>query len=151
MREIREEQKYMYGYRDEYKNNRYRTKVYNIDDYRPAVQKTYHSIFSKLFYLKDKMSAAIIGLLVIVIICLICNSFIVNASGKTSPITYKYYTDVRINRGDTLWSVASQYISEEYHSIEEYMNEIMELNSMNTREVYYGERIMVPYYSSELK
>ena len=30
------------------------------------------------------------------------------------PAAFKYYTEVRVDRGDTLWSIADRFMSEEY-------------------------------------
>lgn len=63
---------------------------------------------------------------------------------------YKYYTEVTVGRGDTLWSIAERYRTEEYASMKSYIREIQELNQLGI-EVQYGQRIMVPYYSEEVK
>ena len=66
------------------------------------------------------------------------------------PVTYKYYTEVRVDRGDTLWSIADRYITEEYVSRKSYVKEIQQLNNIGC-DVKYGQRILIPYYSEEIK
>ena len=66
------------------------------------------------------------------------------------PATYKYYTEVRVDRGDTLWSIADRFMTEEYTSRRTYVREIQKINNLGC-ELQYGERILVPYYSEDLK
>lgn len=66
------------------------------------------------------------------------------------PSTYKYYTEVRVDRGDTLWSIADRYMTEEYTSRKSYVREVQKLNNIGC-DVRYGQRILVPYYSEDVK
>ena len=40
-------------------------------------------------------------------------------------------------------------MTEEYSSIHAYMKEIQEVNSMKSDKIYYGQKLILPYYSSE--
>lgn len=64
---------------------------------------------------------------------------------------YKYYTDVRVERGDTLYDIAAANMSEGYDSIQDYLKEVRIINSVYTDDIYYGQTLVVPYYSEELK
>lgn len=64
---------------------------------------------------------------------------------------YKYYTDVRVERGDTLYDIAAANMSEGYDSIQDYLKEVRVINSVYTDDIYYGQTLVVPYYSEELK
>lgn len=66
------------------------------------------------------------------------------------PTAYKYYTDIRVQRDDSLWSIAQEYMSAEYSSIHDYIQEVRQINSIGG-EVVYGQHLMVPYYSEEQK
>ena len=63
--------------------------------------------------------------------------------------TYKYYTAVTVRADDTLWGIAQEHMTEEYSSIHAYMKEIQEVNSMKSDKIYYGQKLILPYYSSE--
>lgn len=65
--------------------------------------------------------------------------------------SYKYYTAVTVRCDDTLWDIASRYMGEEYSSIHTYMKEIKEVNGMKSDAVYYGQKLILPYYSEEIK
>ena len=66
------------------------------------------------------------------------------------PLTYKYYTEVRVDRGDTLWSIAGRYMTEEYTSRKSYVKEIQKINNIGC-DLQYGQKILVPYYSEDRK
>lgn len=59
----------------------------------------------------------------------------------------KLITSVEVKKGDTLWSIASAYLSDEYDSIHEYVDEIMISNGMASEQIHAGNFIIVPYYS----
>jgi LysM repeat protein len=74
------------------------------------------------------------------------------ASSKADVSSYyKYYTSVKIETGDTLWSIADKYIGNFNISKEDYINEICQINDISKNEIYSGDYIVVPYYSSEMK
>ena len=66
---------------------------------------------------------------------------------------YKYTTMYRVGAGDTLTSIADEYMDDiHYSSRSEYIREIMKMNGMTSDdEIRSGELICVCYYSSELR
>ncbi len=66
------------------------------------------------------------------------------------PQTYKYYAEVRVESGDTLWDIAMQYMTEEYRSVNEYIREIKKINHLGAT-LQYGQILTIPYYSDEQK
>ena len=84
----------------------------------------------------------------------IYNTIIVEATGKqqtTCDDMYKYFTEIRVRRDDTLWGIAQKYMGLGYDSLEDYMDEIREINSISFDRIYYGQRLVIPYYSYESK
>ncbi len=97
---------------------------------------------------RNRRIATVIGIVFFALIMSVfCNHLNVTAQ---KPQTYKYYTDVRVQRGDTLWSIAEEYMTEEYKSIDEYVHEVQRINHVGNM-VEYGKLLVVPYYSEELK
>ena len=73
----------------------------------------------------------------------------VEATQKKAQEPYKYYTEIRVQRGDTLWDIANKYMdSSVYRSLDDYMDEIREINSINYNRIYNGQQLIIPYYSS---
>lgn len=58
----------------------------------------------------------------------------------------KYFTSIRIQKGDSLWAIAKSRISEEYSSVGEYVEEVCETNHIYDGEIKEGMYLVVPYY-----
>ncbi len=58
----------------------------------------------------------------------------------------KYFTSIRVEAGDSLWSIAEDYVSSEYSGISEYVDELMFMNGMSDSRIYAGDYITVTYY-----
>ncbi len=72
----------------------------------------------------------------------------INAQAAPAEITNKYYTSIQIHSGDTLWGIASEYITDDYSDMNEYMNEICSINHISRDEIKTGEYIIIPYYAA---
>lgn len=65
---------------------------------------------------------------------------------------YKYYTKIEVQKGDTLWEIADRYMDHEhYEGRREYIIEVMNINHMTTDRLTVGKKLIVPYYSAEMK
>lgn len=90
-------------------------------------------------------------LVVIGIVCL----FILIAAGLISTTVtaqreiarYKRVTSVEVKKGDSLWSIASNYMTDEYRDINEYIKEIKSSNGLVSDTIHAGNYIIVPYYT----
>lgn len=65
--------------------------------------------------------------------------------------SFKYYTSIQIQPGDTLWSIASDHMSPEYGSVQEYIEEVKFLNQIGPDDIHAGQFLTVPYYSQEFR
>ena len=70
---------------------------------------------------------------------------------KVNVPTYKYYTSIEVDQGESLWSIASDHMSPEYRDIYDYMSEIASINHLHGDQLDRGQRIIIPYYSTEIK
>ncbi len=59
----------------------------------------------------------------------------------------KLVTCIEVKKGDSLWSIASEYFTDEYDDMNEYIAEIMSSNGMISDEIHAGNFIIVPYYT----
>ena len=68
-------------------------------------------------------------------------------------VYYKYTTMYRVCAGDTLSSIAEQYMDDvHYSSVSEYVSEIRQMNQMYfSDDIKAGELISICYYSTEYK
>ena len=59
----------------------------------------------------------------------------------------KLVTTIEVKKGDTLWSIASDYFTDEYNDMNEYIDEIKDSNRMVSDEIHAGNYIIVPYFT----
>lgn len=64
---------------------------------------------------------------------------------------YKYYTSIRIEKGDTLWKLADEYRGSRYDSAQDYIDEVIELNELPSEKLIEGQYLTVPYYSEDFR
>lgn len=95
-------------------------------------------------------------LLVIMTVCLVVtfsisiNSFSSNAKDDSIAASYKYYKSITIENGDTLWSIAQENMdAEHYDSLNDYIEEVKQMNALANDDITYGQCLIVPYYSNE--
>lgn len=78
------------------------------------------------------------------------HSFITKASAGDDTLLFKYYTKLTVQSGDTLWNIAEEYIDyEKYESKSDYISEVQSINHLKNDDIYVGQTLVVPYYSSE--
>ena len=79
------------------------------------------------------------------------------ASSREKEQTYKYYTTVTIGYGQDLSDIVYQYCDRsEYESADAYVREICDINSLPYQkgivpDLGAGSKIVIPYYSTEVK
>jgi cell division protein YceG involved in septum cleavage len=72
-------------------------------------------------------------------------------SSKEEVPVYKYYKSIEIKSGETMSSIADQYLSDEYDSKEQYINEVIQINALKEDIIHNGQYLIIPYYSQEFK
>ena len=97
-----------------------------------------------------RMRVILSGILVVGIFVLFLCSFHSNAQDVNSH-KYKYYTCVTVSSGDTLWKIATQYADlSVYRNKLDFIEEVKSINHLEEDgKIRTGEKLIVPYYSSE--
>ena len=80
--------------------------------------------------------------LVSVVKTFVQSSSVVNAETKRDL----HCVSVCVDSNDTLWSLAEEYYSDEYNSIDNLIHEIKTINHMGSDQVNVGNYIIIPYY-----
>ena len=63
---------------------------------------------------------------------------------------FKYYKNVTVSYGDTLWSIADDNMDQEYYDHFSYISEVKSINHIkNENDIIAGKNLIVPYYSNE--
>lgn len=99
---------------------------------------------------RQRIVVAVLTLLVVFCGALLGSSM---ASGRSEASaehrTIKYYTSIQIEQGDTLWSIADTYRTGDYSTVQDYIDEVKELNQLGLDEIHSGQYLTIPYYSGE--
>ena len=71
------------------------------------------------------------------------------ASSGDDQLKFKYYTQVTVAYGETLWDLSDDYIDyEEYKDKTEYVEEVQSINHLVEEDtIRAGQTLIVPYYS----
>lgn len=89
-----------------------------------------------------------ITLVIIAVITVsVCLFSSVKAQAAPADVTYKFYTSVEIQSGDTLWNIASDYYTDDYEDFASYIEEICEINHISCDEIHAGQYLTIPYYA----
>ena len=91
----------------------------------------------------------------IIMICLVVMVFATTvlaitqrASADTPEIRKKTCTSIEIQPGDTLWSIAETYYTDECLDLRSYIDEIKKTNNMCDDKLVSGRYLIVPYYKA---
>lgn len=100
---------------------------------------------------RQRMILCVLTLILVLAVSFGISSFYSNAKDVSiSPVKVKYYKSVQIQKGDSLWSIAETYMNSDYHSIYDYMEELVTLNQLDGHEVdqlQEGDYLTVAYYA----
>ncbi len=66
-------------------------------------------------------------------------------------LSFKYYTRITVQSGETLWDIADQFIDySRYEDKQAYVAEVIHINRLGENAaIRSGQHIVVPYFSSE--
>ncbi len=93
----------------------------------------------------DKRRISFIGGVVVIALILVILGTSVASAKDIDNSKPKYYTSITIESGDTLWSIAEEYMYDEYDSVEEYVNELIKINGLTSDKLYAGNNLVVVY------
>lgn len=87
----------------------------------------------------------------VLMVCISVSSVVLAGSNKKEEPVYKYYTAIEIKPGDTLWSIANEYCGHMNMSVNDYIQEVKELNHLSSDSITSGQYLTVMYVSAEYK
>lgn len=84
---------------------------------------------------------------VFAIISFILGNTLIMASGEENEKTlYRYYKNIEIHSGDSLWKIAEMYNNSDM-DIREYIYEIKKINGMRSDDIRSGDSLIIVYFS----
>lgn len=97
-----------------------------------------------------RKKAVLIRCFVLLVLFLLIKFFSLDVSAHEVSDANKYYTSVLVMPGETLTDIAGRYMSSEFNSINDYIDEVRQMNYLSYDcKIHTGEYIVVPYYSNE--
>ncbi len=112
----------------------------------------YRTKMRRIRKIKRICMLSVITLFLILTLTLTINVFCSMAHDKDSLTTYKYYTSIMIEDGDTLYSLADEYAKGYSIDTDKYIEEIMHINHLEDDMcIMAGQSLIIPYYSTQLK
>ena len=100
---------------------------------------------------KRRMILLLAALFVITVGSIVCGSIFSSAKDPATDIPqYKYYKSITIEQGDSLWSIAQEYRSDAYEDVQEYIDELVQLNGLTSMTIHEGQHLVVAYYKAEM-
>lgn len=101
--------------------------------------------------LRRRFFMAILTVVLVVVLAVSYHAFLSEANTGDKEISFKYYTSIEVSYGDTLWSIADEYACAEYASVNDYVDEVMQINHLKEDSIIAGQYLIIPYYSTEFK
>ena len=84
--------------------------------------------------------------------CAVCIILLVNKTqihevkAGSSEQLNKYYKTITIQSGDTLWSIAQEYNTDDSKSTKDYVEELMSMNNLHNDNITAGQKLLVTYF-----
>lgn len=103
---------------------------------------------------RQLMERALLTICLAILLIMGSSAILSKATTKNEAerVYYKYYKQIEIQSGDSLWTIAGQYMQHgPYESRKEYMEEIAELNQLTSTTIITGQHLVVPYYDDTYK
>ena len=69
---------------------------------------------------------------------------------SNNPNRTRCFQTITVKAGDSLWSIAEEYACEGY-SVQAYIKELREMNDIVNDRIYAGQRLLVTYYTDDIK
>lgn len=102
-----------------------------------------------LYFTRKNFFTISMGSLILLVLIISFSIISTTVTAEKSFDKVKLVTSVKIEKGDSLWSIASRYISEEYKDMESYIKEIKFSNGLTSDVILEGNYITIPYYTAK--
>lgn len=88
--------------------------------------------------------------LIAVFIGILTTGFLSRAQASSEPVHYKYFRSIMVYSGDTLSAISSRYMDNHYTSVQDYIDEVCEMNHLqDADDIHAGDYLIIPYYSTD--
>lgn len=95
---------------------------------------------------KFMLAVMVVAAAVCVILFSNKNVTVADETGEAVALT-KYYKTITIEQGDSLWSIADEYKSGDYRTVQDYVNELKSMNNLHSDQISAGQKLVVAYFA----
>lgn len=87
----------------------------------------------------------------LVMVCAVSYHSLKSSANTGDDLNFKYYTNITVSYGETLWEIADKYIDyNEYEDKNAYIEEVRNINHLDAdASIKAGQYLVVPYFSSD--
>ena len=96
-----------------------------------------------------KLRRTYLLLAILFVIFILFILFSSKADAENSREVYTYYTSYEIQTGDTLWTIADNYIGPDFTDKKEFISEVKKLNHLTSDNITAGNYLVIRYSSYE--
>ena len=100
---------------------------------------------------RERRILALVVIMVIAIAILLGTGINAFASSKESLEYHKYYTSIQVESGDTLWSIADQYMTGCDMDKQSYIDGVCQLSHLSDGRIHRGDYLIVADYCTDLQ
>lgn len=96
---------------------------------------------------KKRMILLLAAVLLITVGSVIFGSLFANSGSKVEAhdAVYTAYKSIEIEDGDSLWSIAEKYTTDDFESTADYVKELKRLNNLTSDTIHEGQYLLVSY------
>ena len=120
--------------------------------YSPITEREYRNYKRKVRRqreIRNKIIYTGLTLGIVLVAVLSLHSITSQAQDENVEVTYKYFTNMEVEQGDSLWNIAQENIDYNfYDSIQEYVDEVIDMNNLSDETIVAGQSIVIPYFSN---
>lgn len=91
---------------------------------------------------KTQLTLILSGILIILLILLM--SELTSTTVHGSKDIQVNYVSVLVHENDTLWNLSQEFINTNYYTTKEFIQEIIDINGLNSEKIYIGQRVTIP-------
>lgn len=120
--------------------------------YSPITEREYRNYKRKVRRqreIRNKIIYTVLTLGIVLVAVLSLHSITSQAQDENVEVTYKYFTNMEVEQGGSLWNIAQENIDYNfYDSIQEYVDEVIDMNNLSDETIVAGQSIVIPYFSN---
>lgn len=97
---------------------------------------------------RHRVLVIIVMVLFLTVLAVLLRSSFAKAAGGSADNgnSFKYYRELQISYGDSLWSIASENLDRSGHqNVEDYVQEIKSVNGLTSDTIHAGNYLVIPY------